>query len=140
MNELVPLDEGGEVISTQALQETHKEVIGGQVALPGRFPVMTDGVQFPLADPVHMFRFAKDVEQQQQVLAMVRRMIDHARTKLEADGRTLEDWRVTVTIAVHHKGEVSNFWFGDAPERQRISQALPEYLKIPQGSQEVKVK
>lgn len=140
MNELVPLDEGGEVIPTQALQETQKEVIGGQVDLPGRFPILTDGVQFNLAEDFYLNPHHKDGENLRAVEAMVRRMIDHARKTLAADGRNLEDCRVTVTMAVHHKGQATDFWIGDAPDRKQVDKMLTENLNKPQNGQYVEVR
>jgi len=115
--------------------EDRREVIGGQVHLPGRYPIITDGVQRDLTPGgnlknVCISQDQMDAELRDEVTAMVNRIVKEARRQLKMQGRNLDDWKATVTIAVHHKGQATEFWFGDAPDRKKVDKSLPENLTV----------
>ena len=117
-----------------------REIIGGAVSLPGRFDILTDGVQFPLNQDPQMFQSQKDAEHLRKVEPMVRRLMDHAHRVLDSQGRNLNDCMVTVTVAVHHKGQATDFWVGDSPDRKKVDKSLPEHLTKPDGGKRIEVK
>lgn len=96
--------------------------------------------KFPLNEDPEMFQGQKDARNLAKAEASVWRLLKHARTKLEAEGRNLNDCMVTVTIAVHHKGQATDFWVGDSPDRKRVDKSLPEHLNRPEGGQRIEVK
>ena len=126
------------------LVTSHTEVIGGQVDLPGRFPIFTDGLMFRLLkhgiEEIYKQQCDLDAYHLADLKQMVERMITHTRKTLKADGQMLEDWNVTVTVAVHHKGQATEFWLGDAPNRKIVDKSLPENLSRPEGAQKIEVK
>lgn len=117
-----------------------REIIGGAVSLPGRFAILTDGVQFPLVEDFYLDPHCKDAERIRSAESMVRRMMGHACKRLEEEGRNLNDCMVTVTVAVHHKGQATDFWVGDSPDRKKVDKSLPEHLTKPDGGKRIEVK
>lgn len=117
-----------------------REIIGCSVSLPGRFDILTDGVQFPLNQDPEMFQAQRDREHADKIDSMIRRMVSHARRTLDAEGRNLNDCMVTVTVAVHHKGQATDFWVGDSPDRKKVDKSLPEHLTKPDGGKRIEVK
>lgn len=132
--------EGPTTPSTQ-----QRELACQQIDLPGRFPIFTDGQSHNL-DKNTLFQTALNSQELQdhlderEIAAMVRRVLTEARQKMKSDGRNPIDWKYTVMIAVHHKGQATDFWFGDGPEKEvKVDQNLSENLRKPVEAQRVKI-
>ncbi len=117
-----------------------REIIGGSVSLPGRFDILTGSVQFPLNQDPEMFQDQRDDEHEAKAVATIMRLMEHARAQLMEQGRNLNDCMVTVMVAIHHKGQATDFWFGDAPDRKKVDKSLPEHLTKPEGGNRIEVK
>lgn len=131
MNDMIPLDR---------LVEGQKDVVGVRVDLPGRLSIYTDGVQFPLAIDNRQAQQQHDAQNLNRVHTMTDRLMRRVREQLENDGRRVQDWNVTVTVAVHHKGQATEFWIGDAPERKPTDKNLPEHLCRPHNETRIDVR
>lgn len=132
--------EGQTTPSTQ-----HTELVCQQIDLPGRFPIFTDGQMHDLDKNAKLqnalsSQDAMDSSTERAIKAMVERVVKAARKKLKEDGLNPLDWKYTVMIAVHHKGQATDFWFGDGPEKEvKVDQNLPENLRKPVEAQRLKI-
>jgi hypothetical protein len=122
-----------------------RELACQQIDLPGRFPIMTNGQSHDLDKGAKVMtsflsQESEDIRIEREIIDMVRRTLKATRRKIQEDGRNANDWKYDVMIAVHHKGQVTDFWFGDGPDKEvKIDQNLPEHIRKPIGGQRVKI-
>ncbi len=123
-----------------ALSIDRREVIGNTVSLPGRFPIFTDGdmndltVEYAFMDQEH-----DDARTLNGIASRFARLLQETRKQLKKDGRKPRDWKYTVMIAVHHKGQATDFWIGDRPDVERVDQSLEVHLKKPAIGERLKL-
>ena len=123
-----------------ALSIDRREVIGNTVSLPGRFPIFTDGNMNELmAEYAFLDQDVEDERELDQIAMRFARFLKETRKQLKRDGRNLNDWKYTVMLAVHHKGQATDFWIGDRPDVARVDQSLEEHLKKPENAERVKI-
>ena len=117
-----------------------REVIGNAISLPGRFPIFTDGDMHDLmVEYGFMNQDVEDERELDQIASRFARFLEETREQLKRDGRNANDWKYTVMIAVHHKGQATDFWIGDRPDVERVDRSLEEKKKKPEIGERVKV-
>ena len=126
------------------LSTNRRELVGQQIDLPGRYPIITDGQSHDLDCKAKMETCGKSQDQadsdaDDEITAMLDRVRASVRKRIKGDGRNTEDWKYTVMIAVHHKGQATDFWFGDAPDIAIVDKNLPENMHKPINGQQVRI-
>ena len=127
----------GNVPSTE-----QREIIGNQVDLPGRFPILTDGIMHDLINELDYLLGAQDSIDARNIGPLVDRIksfVRASREKLKKDGRNLRDWKYTVVMAVHHKGQATDFWLGDRPDVEKVDKSLDKHMRKPVTAERVQI-